>query len=131
MTTRDWLRQRPWLYRWPLVVAWMGLIFYLSAQPDLPNPGRGRLAELLSMGAHAAVFGVLALLWARALGHRSRGLLLPFVLTVLYALSDEFHQAFVPGRTPDPIDLLCDGLGALAGLWIWAQMQRRMEQDRP
>ena len=42
---------------------------------------------------------------------------------MLYALSDEFHQTFVPGRVADPWDLFCDALGAvvmlLAFAWLW------------
>ena len=125
MSARDWLQKRPVLHTWLPLIAWMGLIFYLSAQPDLPHPGGGWADLLFSSGAHAFVFGVLAVLWARALEGRRRALWIAFALTVLYALSDEFHQAFVPGRTPDPLDLLCDGLGALAGLAVWRWWPRR------
>jgi VanZ family protein len=120
-----WLRRRPLLYLWLPVVAWMGLIFYLSAQPDLPHPETGWANLLASGGAHALVFAVLSVLWARALEHRPRAWFPALALTLLYALSDEFHQAFVPGRTPDPLDLLWDGCGAVLGLWGWARWQRR------
>lgn len=117
------LHDRP-LYRWLAVLAWMGLIFFLSAQPDLPHTEIGWADMLISGGAHAFVFGVLALLWARAFGQRRWALPVAFVLTALYALSDEFHQAFVPGRHPDAVDLLCDACGAVLGLWAWAWWQR-------
>lgn len=119
------LHPRAWLYRWLPLLAWMGLIFFLSAQPDLPNPETGFLGELLSSGAHVFVFGVLAVLWARVLGARPRGWLLAFALTIVYALSDEFHQAFVPGRHSDGWDLLCDALGAGLALLAWAWLRRR------
>ena len=112
-----------WL--WLPVLAWMGLIFFLSAQPDLPHPGAGWADLLFSSLAHAFVFGVLAVLLARALGQQRHGLLLALGLTLLYALSDEFHQAFVPGRHPDPLDLVCDGLGAVLALGVWAWWQAR------
>ena len=120
-----WLRSRPLLYLWLPLLAWMGLIFYLSAQPDLPNPDTGWLGLTLSSGAHALVFGVLAIFWARVLGGRRHALLLAFLLTMLYALSDEFHQAFVPGRCPDPWDLLADGLGAVLALSLCLYWHRR------
>jgi VanZ family protein len=124
MTVHDWLRRRHWLYRWVPVAAWMGLIFYLSAQPDLPHPQTGWVSLLFSSGAHAFMFGALAALWARGLAERPRASILAFCAAVVYALSDEFHQAFVPGRTPDPVDLACDAVGAVAGLWLWVLARR-------
>jgi VanZ family protein len=125
MGARQWLRRRPFLYLWLPLAAWMGLIFWLSAQPDLPHPDTDWLGLALSSGAHAFVFGVLALLWVRVLGGRRHAVLVALVLTMLYAFSDEFHQAFVPGRYPDPWDLVCDGLGAALALALWLGWQRR------
>ena len=125
MTTRQWLRQRPLFYLWLPLVAWMGLIFYLSAQPDLPQTHAHWADLIISIAAHAFVFGVLAVLWARVLGQRRYGLALAFVLTMLYALIDEYHQTFVPGRYADAWDLVCDGLGAILALGLWAWWQRR------
>lgn len=115
---------RTTLWIWLPLVAWMGVIYYLSAQPHLPNPQTGFWGELLSSGAHVAIFGVLAILWVRALGARPRSAWLALGLTMLYALTDEFHQSFVPGRCPDPWDLVCDGLGALLGLAAWFAWRR-------
>jgi len=125
VTVWHWLRRRPVLYLWLPVVAWMGLIFYLSAQQDLPQTDTHWADLLLSSTAHAFLFGVLAVLWARALSESRRGLLLAFALTMLYALLDELHQTLVPGRHADPWDLLCDGLGAALALGLWAWWQRR------
>jgi VanZ family protein len=106
------------------VIAWAGLIFYLSAQPDLPNPGIGWVGALISAVGHMSVFAGLAFLCARALGIRRHAAPLAFALTMLYALSDELHQAFVPGRCCDPLDMAYDALGAAAGLWAWFRWQR-------
>jgi len=112
---------------------WMGLIFFLSAQPDLPHPQTGWLNLLLSSAAHIFMFGVLAVLWAWALGQGRHGWLVALALTVLYALSDEFHQSFVPGRHADPFDLVCDALGAAVGLaaWVWLRRWRRHPLQHP
>ena len=41
-----------------------------------------------------------------------------WLITVMYAVTDEVHQAFVPGRGPSFRDVILDGLGALAGILI-------------
>ncbi len=41
-----------------------------------------------------------------------------YMFGVLYALSDEIHQYFVPGRTCDPRDFLVDSIGLLVGMLI-------------
>lgn len=127
MTAHRWLKRLRVTYLWLPVVAWMGVIFALSAQPDLPHPNAGWADFLVSSLAHATVFGVLALLFSRALGDRPRAGSLAFLFSLLYALSDELHQAFVPGRVPDLWDLACDGLGAGLALlaWAWWRKYRR------
>jgi VanZ family protein len=103
----------------------MGLIFFLSAQPDLPKPDTGWADLLISSGAHVLLYGVLAILWVRALGTRRDAWFLTLVLVALYALSDELHQAFVPGRHPDVLDLICDAVGAVLGLLAWTWLHNR------
>ena len=125
MAAWRWLRCRPILYLWLPLLAWMGLIFWLSAQPDLPHPDIGWAFLALSSGAHVFVYGVLAGLWMRVLGGRRRAWLIALLLTMLYALSDEFHQWFVPGRSADPWDLLADGVGAVLVLVLWRRLRRR------
>ena len=129
MTLRNWLRQHRLLYFWLPLLAWMGLIFYLSAQPDFPRPKVDWLEDLIGIGAHMFLFGVLAVLWARALHGQRQTLRLAFLLTMLYALLDEFHQSFVPGRTPDPLDLFFDGTGAALALGGWAWLQHWLAGD--
>jgi len=123
------LTVRRHLCLWLPVVAWMGTIFFLSAQPDLPHPSLGWLDLLISSAAHTFLFAVLAALWARALGQGRRSWLLAAALTVLYALSDEFHQSFVPGRHADPWDLAFDVLGTGLGLAGWIWLTRRISMS--
>lgn len=51
--------------------------------------------------------------------------------TVAYGISDEFHQWFVPRRSPEAWDVLADGTGALlaCALW-WLVRVRRSKNDR-
>jgi VanZ family protein len=98
----------------------MGLIFYLSAQPDL-NSGLGTWDAILRKGAHMTEFGLLWFLWTRVVG--------PFgalAISLAYAASDEFHQTFVDGRHGTPVDWAIDaaGMGIAAALWVAWQMHR-------
>ena len=104
-------------------------IFTLSAQPALPSPPR-----LNDKQVHAVTYGVLAALCLMGLtGWRWRriggaSLLGALVIAVLYGVSDEIHQAFVPGRTPDVADVGADAVGAATALiaaWAWAILLRR------
>jgi VanZ family protein len=45
---------------------------------------------------------------------------------IIYGISDEFHQSFIPGRFPNIWDVLADGLGALRVVGWW----RRREGER-
>ena len=109
----------------------MALIFLLSAQPDL-STGLGFWDLLLRKLAHACVFGALTLLWLRALGPlTARALLWAAVISLLFAISDEYHQTFVSGRNGSPLDVAIDAVGigaavllARSGRLAWASVGR-------
>ncbi len=121
-----WYDQR---VRWAAPIAWMGVLFYLSSRvdyPDLTPPGWPNIQDVV---AHLVVYTVLALLWERALrgaGVR-RAALWACAITVLYGLSDEFHQSFVPGRTATLFDVATDAVGAGLALGIAAWARRRSQ----
>ena len=112
-------------------VALMALIFLLSAQPDL-STGLGFWDLLLRKLAHACVFGALTLLWLRALGPlTARALLWAAVISLLFAISDEYHQTLVSGRNGSPLDVAIDAVGigaavllARSGRLAWASVGR-------
>jgi VanZ family protein len=110
-------------------LAHAGLIFFLSAQPDL-RMGVGLPAHA-DKAAHAGVFALLALLAAWGLARsfpaweRVRVLLLSLLVAVIYGALDELHQRFVPGRTPDPMDLVADAAGALLVITVLGWLGRR------
>ena len=112
---------------WGPVIAYVALIFYFSSLSDIsvvsPYPD-----HLL----HAAEYFGLAILVARALNGglqrpiSSRAMLLSFLFCVVYAVSDEIHQMFVPNRYADLTDVLSDVVGAVLGLAGLLVMQRMM-----
>jgi VanZ family protein len=107
------------LVRWIPALAWMALIFYLSAQQSLPRL-LDTLGALQSLAGHLVEYAVLALLlrWALDGVGVSNATAWALLLAMVYALTDEFHQYFVPGRKMDPLDLLTDAVGAAVALWL-------------
>jgi VanZ family protein len=101
------------VWRWAPVVAWAGLIFGLSSVSDL-GTGLGTWDLVLRKIAHAAEFAVLGFLLHRAL-RRDR---LALALGIAYAVSDELHQHFVPGRQGSPTDVLIDAVGVALGVYV-------------
>ncbi len=118
---------------WAPVFVWMALIFLLSARPHVP--GIERVPDLVT---HGLGFLVLSFLLARAMGSGRRlapsRLLAGILVATLYGVSDEAHQAFVPGRHSDPWDVGKDALGAALGAlayhWVSAR-QPRTEEASP
>ena len=110
---------------WGPVVLLMAAIFWLSSRPDLPAPPVG----LSDVSAHAIVYAALGILVLRALsnarwsGVTARSVAVAIAITVLYGVSDEYHQSFVDGRFPEVRDVLADAVGACSGaaaVWAWS-----------
>lgn len=110
----------PHVVRFAPALALMGLIFYLSAQPDLSSGIEGWDFLLRKLG-HMAVFGTLfALLWW-AMPEQP---LAAAVITVLYAVGDEWHQSFTEGRHGTPVDVFIDATGVLVAYLLISVRQR-------
>jgi VanZ family protein len=104
-------RLDPWLP--PLAL--MGLIFFLSAQPNLSS-GLGTWDLVLRKGAHMTEYALLTFLWWRALRTKlaaDTALKAAVAIAIGYSATDEFHQSFVTGRHGSPVDVLIDAIGAL------------------
>jgi len=119
------------IYKLP-AVAYMALIFFTSSGPVDPRLTGG----LPDFVLHAAAYLVMYLLVFRAVhaGFKRRpesgGHLLPLLITVLYGLSDELHQSFVPSRDASVRDLLADTAGALIGAAAVSIIFRSCDSDR-
>lgn len=110
---------------WTPAALYMLLIWWLSSQslniPIESFPFRDK-------GVHAIEYGILGVFLAHALAgtfvSRSRATLWWWAtgLTVLFGMTDEIHQAFVPGRSSDILDIAADAVGAVVGatirLWL-------------
>ena len=111
---------------WGPVLLVMGLILYFSSLPDPGGPPGG----ISDKTAHFLIYAALGASMVRALaGGRSAAMTVPTILTAitlatLYGVSDEIHQAFVPPRTPDILDIAADAAGACAGAIVLTLLAR-------
>ncbi len=120
---------------WGPAIVWMALIFLVSAQSQLPTPETRWMDLVFEKSAHTFEFAVLGALLLRALvvdkPSNWRAFCLAVLLAWSYALSDEFHQHYVPGRSADWMDILFDWLGATVGAYImlrWHSSRQRATQ---
>ena len=101
-----------WLWGPPTIYA--AAIFASSSLSAVPAPP----SHLTDKHMHLFAYAGLALVLVRALsGGRwsavtAATLWQAALLTVVYGASDEWHQSFVPSRTPDGLDILADAVGA-------------------
>lgn len=142
---------------WVLVLMMMAVIFAFSAQPGAASNAMTEtavmpVAELLASMhegsgeetiallyiifgtivrkvAHVCEYALLALLLAMLLSSYDVNWRWPAVLiTILFAITDEIHQAFVPDRLGTPVDVLIDAVGAFAGVAIHQWLVQRREK---
>jgi len=110
--------------KWILVVIWALAIYLVSSRQlndffvyfDLWH-------FLLRKIAHMFEFGVLAFLIFRLLSQTEKrhvywNLFWALIFTILYAVSDEYHQFLVPGRHGVWTDVAIDSIGAFIAVWL-------------
>jgi VanZ family protein len=108
------------------VLAQTGAIFAassLTAVPDMPGGLTGYTGHMIGYAllGGLAFRGFAGATWSGLTrGAAVRALL----LASAYGVTDEFHQRFVPHRTPDVHDWLADTAGALIGVLIVAALAR-------
>lgn len=121
---------------------WIGSIVHADFD-DWPPEAQDSFAEKINYpirkGAHASEYAVLGILIVCCIASSGmacagqRGLILPaWILTTLYACTDEFHQLFVPGRSGQITDVGIDSAGALIGcaviVWILRMRKRSLRR---
>jgi VanZ family protein len=138
---------------WALVILWMILIFSFSTEPfssekstpflaallaDLLPHGLARHMEtivyLIRKLSHWSEYFILGILLMRALKAQIprqpalRRMLWSILLATLYAVTDEYHQTLVPGRSANLLDVVIDSFGALCGT-LWCHLRNRSDNS--
>jgi VanZ family protein len=139
------------------VLVWMGLIFYYSGKAGSNVNSFGTVKKVLDLLArgmyeqlsyrtlddlnyilrktlHISEYTVLTLLLLRAAAFGTypmplKRLFGAGIVSLLYSMSDELHQHFVPGRTSSPEDVLIDSCGILLvlSLALLARLHRHID----
>ena len=101
--------------RWLPALLLMVVIFAFSSRSGNELPNFGGWDYVVKKSAHGIGYGLLALSYLHALPNRNYKL--AWFLAVLYSLTDEFHQSFVPGRRASLVDVFVfDAIGAVIAL---------------
>lgn len=138
-------RNKKGIIYWLAVIFWFILIFILSAQPVYKSNGLSkgiakeimkiieyiipdndislaRLNHYLRKFAHFFAYMILGILIMNVLSaikiNGKKRIVLALLICIVYAITDEFHQLFVPGRGAQVKDVIIDTLGALSGIGV-------------
>lgn len=122
-----------------LLVFWMGVIYFMSNQvattssglsglfvepirPYAPGFTEDILTTLVRKSAHIFMYFVLGILTFNVLHgynlNQKRVVIYSILFAFFYAITDEMHQMFVPGRSAEVRDVLIDTIGASIGLAV-------------
>jgi VanZ family protein len=116
--------------KWLPALLVMLVIFLFSARPPSELPYFGWADRIAKKGGHIIGYAILAFLYWKAFDFKEKKVWVAWLFAILYAITDEFHQSFVPGRFSSVWDVLIfDNLGALVSLWF-ANRYRKQNTTR-
>ena len=118
-----------------LVILWMILIFIMSSFNSTESSNQSGFIvnvissifnisniELLSLIirklAHFTEYFILGILTCNMVHSYNKKAYISIIICILYAISDEIHQIFVPGRSCQIMDMTIDTLGSLTGIYL-------------
>ncbi len=132
------------LLSWTIVIIWMAVIFYLSHQTasESSELSTGFMSLMINIfsnvfpldvpeellhfwirkSAHFTAYLLLGIFVIQALfrqGKWKKDSIVAIIVCVVYAISDEIHQVFIPGRSGEVRDVLIDSSGAIVGIILY------------
>ena len=104
---------------WVIVLCIAVFIFYVSSVSF--KAGQANY-DFLPFIYHFSVFFLfgLFLMIALARGENSAFFFLATIIAIVYGISDEIHQIFVPGRSASVYDILVDSFGIFYAMLIYS-----------
>ena len=101
-------------------------IFYFSSKSSVPGTGG---ISYLPIVYHFVVFFLFSFFLLAAIKGNKKlkvsYLITALILSVIYAISDEFHQSFVPGRDASIRDILTDSAGIILSLLTYVYIDKK------
>ena len=125
-----------------LVIIWMALIFVMSSFNSTESSNQSGFVvnliinifniknlELLSLiirkTAHFTEYLILGLLVSNLIKNYNKKTYIAILICILYAISDEFHQFFVPGRSCQLMDMIIDSIGSILGIFTLKKIKHK------
>jgi|SRR5690349_12811028 len=134
-------------YKYIIIFVWMTLIFMLSAEGAHESKARSSvivgfvkeslnidfaedfLSFLVRKSAHIIAYFILGLIIYSTIKTYNltsrRTIVLSIILAFLYAVFDEIHQLFVPGRSGEVRDVFIDTAAASIGVYAYLLFNRK------
>lgn len=109
-------------FYWSLTICYMAVLYYSSSISGTRLPGLPNAYDKL---IHFLVYTILAFLIYCSLarsGIRRYLLILSFLFAVIYGITDEIHQLYVPFRDASIGDVIANSLGALCGSYLASKL---------
>lgn len=110
-----------------VVVYWMPILFYcllIFIQSSFPLPETIPKLPYMDKLFHFLVYAILGMLFLRAfrtLWFKNRIVILllsSVIASILYGMSDELHQLYVPLRSASLMDIVADTFGSIFGVFF-------------
>ena len=123
-----------------LVILWMSLIFIMSSFDATESSNQSgfivniissilnisdinTLSFIIRKLAHFTEYLILGLFVYNMIKNCNQKTYIAILICILYALSDEIHQIFVPGREFKLLDITIDSIGSITGIFIFRVIQ--------
>ena len=129
MPTADQSKFKIFVFYWLPPIVFCLAIFI---QSSYPGPGRLPDVRFLDKLLHFGAYALLGILFYRAFAtlpiksNPNKVIFVSIVSAVLYGISDEIHQYFVPSRYADILDVAANTLGSICGVFFYHR--RKMQK---
>ena len=102
------------------------LVEFIPSIENMPEPEKedvvDRIESIVRKVAHYSIYTLVGILLMSLMStfkmKELERVAVSLIVGVIYAATDEIHQAFVPGRGPLVTDVILDSIGVLTGIFI-------------